>query len=91
LSKKLIDVKFEGNKHKAQRVEFESDKEPWNIYKLSDDTTLRMKTVVTDIVKLTTTHRPDGEPIYLVKSANLVEADAPEHLYTKAHKDQDVN
>ena len=91
MSKRLIDVEFEGQPHKGERVDFDSDNEAWNHYSLKDGTHLKLKTVVTGVLRLTTAYRPDGEPIYLVKSANHVEAEAPEHLYTKPKKNKEVN
>jgi hypothetical protein len=60
-------------------VDFETMREEYNSYKLSDGSTVRMKTVVTNIIR-TDEFAPTGEPIYIVNSQNVVVADVPDEL-----------
>jgi hypothetical protein len=48
-------------------VDFETVREEYNSYKLSDGSMIRMKTVVTSIIR-TDEFSPDGDPIYVVNS-----------------------
>ena len=53
-------------------VDFATVREEYNSYKLSDGSMIRMKTVVTNT--------PNGEPIYVVNSQNVLVADVPDDL-----------
>jgi hypothetical protein len=60
-------------------VDFETVREEYNSYKLSDGSMIRMKTVVTNIIR-TDESTPSGEPIYVVNSQNVLVADVPDDL-----------
>ncbi len=52
----------------------------WNTYKLSDGSTIRIKTILKGVKRLST-FSTDGKPMYAVKADNLVEViDAPNQL-----------
>lgn len=51
---------------------FQNVAEHWNEYLLSDGSVLRLKSVVTDIVKLENRFDAEGNPHYLVKSTQVV-------------------
>lgn len=66
----------------GEEVEFETDKENWNTYILHDGTKIRLKAVVSNVVRLEV-YKPDGEPVYLINSSNVVSADVPDSLKKK--------
>jgi hypothetical protein len=67
----------------ADDVDFEESKEYWNVYKLRDGTTLKIKLVLAGIKRLKK-HNPDGTPIYIINSQNVVRAiDVPKGLKAK--------
>ena len=70
---------FQGQPVSGEEIEFETEREGWNVYILHDGTKLKLKSVVAQIVRLDL-HKPDGEPIYLVQASNIVAADVPEAL-----------
>ncbi|MFC2032555.1 hypothetical protein ACFLUS_04235 [Chloroflexota bacterium] len=47
-------------------------KEDFNEYQLTDGKILRIKMVVTRIIRLEEEKAPDGNPIYLIHSQNVV-------------------
>jgi len=55
----------------AEDVDFVEEKENWNVYRLSDGTTLKVKLVLTGVKRLKKWN-PDGTPIYIVNSQNIV-------------------
>ena len=57
----------------GEDVDFEEVEERWNIYRLKDGTTLKVKLVLTGVKRLKK-HGPDGAPIYVVQSQNVVRA-----------------
>lgn len=70
----------------AEDVDFEEEKELWNTYKLKDGSTLKVKLVLTGVKRLQKTN-PDGIPIYMINSTNVVRVvDVPESLKKKPHK-----
>ncbi len=58
--------------------------ETFNSYLLDDGTSLRMKSVVTEVLRLLDRYDDEGNPVYMVKSQNLVVVDAPASLKKKA-------
>lgn len=91
MSEKKLTIPWEGKDKAAVRVDFESTKESWNYYDLEDGTRLKLKTVVTAVVRLEGEYRPTRDPIYLVKSANIVEVEVPEHLKLGSVKPGEAN
>jgi hypothetical protein len=65
-------VTYQGRQVEATEVEFFIRKEDWNEYQLSDGTLVRFKTVVSDIIKIPGEVDSEGNPVYLVRSSNLV-------------------
>ena len=64
-------------------IDFNEAEEHWNVYKLKDGTTLKVKLIVTGVKRLKK-HNPDGTPIYLVNSQNIVRTtDIPKALMAK--------
>ena len=75
-----IKVSFEGKIAEGLDMDFKTIKEEWNEYQVNDGTIIRMKVVVTNIAKLTDKYDKEGNPIYLVKSSNVLSISAPEKL-----------
>lgn len=55
----------------ADDIDFSEEKEYWNIYELSDGTTLKVKLVLRGVKRLKR-YKPDGTPIYLISSQQIV-------------------
>jgi len=67
----------------GEDVDFEEKEEHWNIYKLKDGTTLKVRLLLIGVRKLKK-HNPDGTPIYMINSQNVVRAvDIPKELIAK--------
>ena len=49
---------------KGEEVDFENEKEEWNVYKLADGTTLKVKVVLVNVVRSRDKYDPLGNPIY---------------------------
>ena len=54
-------------------LDFEEVEEHWNTYKLSDGTTIKVKFVLRGVKRLKR-YEPDGTPIYVINSINVVRA-----------------
>ena len=70
-------VLLDGKPAEGRRVDFKPVEEPWTKYKLPDGTIIRLKLVVTEVVRLRE-DLPDGEPHYVVKSSNILAVDTPD-------------
>jgi len=66
-------VKFQGRDVEATPVDFLTRKEDFNEYQLiTDGRAIKIKLVVTKIVKVEGELDPDGNPVYIVQSTNVV-------------------
>jgi len=62
----------------ALEMPFQNVAEHWNEYLLADGSVLRLKSVVTEILKIEDHYDADGNPQYLLKSAQVVAVSASE-------------
>jgi hypothetical protein len=77
-------INWRGKQVKAISTRFKNIREEWNEYELEDGSTLRMKTVVSDVVRIPDEYDNENNPIYVVKSTNMVVANSPDHLKKKS-------
>ena len=75
-----IKVSYEGKMVEGVDIDFKQIKEEWNEYQVADGTTIRMKAVVTNTVRLTNQYDKDNYPVYLIKSSNVLTISPPEKL-----------
>ncbi len=67
----------------AEEVEFEAEKEGWNTYILHDGTTLKLRTLLAEVLKVEGEYAPDGNPVYFVNASTVLNTNAPENLRRK--------
>ena len=69
-------------------LDFTEVEEHWNSYTLSDGTTLKVKLVLRGVKRLKR-YEPDGSPIYVINSLNVVRAlNVPDELKAKQKKSE---
>jgi len=61
----------------GEELEFEPLREAWNEYRCSDGALVKFKAVVSKITRLDIKN-PQGEPVYIVASTNVVAATPPQ-------------
>jgi len=71
-----------GKMVQGEEIAYNTEAENWNIYKLEDGTTIKMKLIVHQIVR-TNEFNQQNEPIYVVSSQNLIVPNVPEKLKKK--------
>ncbi len=76
-------VPFQGQEFDATEVDFQIRKEDWNEYQLMDGSAIKMKLVVSDIFKVLDKYDDENNPIYVVKSKNVVTVRSPDNLKKK--------
>ena len=70
----------------AVEIDFSEEKEFWNEYSLEDGTTLKVKLVLRGVKRLNR-HEPDGTPVYVINSMNVVRAvNIPPEIKAKPKK-----
>ncbi len=62
----------------AIEIGFQTGGEHWNEYLLNDGSVVRLKPVVTEVLRLEGQYDPEGNPVYIVKSASVVSVSASE-------------
>ncbi len=62
------------------QVDFEGIAEPWATYKLSDGSALKVRTIVTAVLRLEGEYDAAGNPVYTVSSQTVVQVNAPKNL-----------
>jgi hypothetical protein len=77
---KRIKISHEGRDVEAERVEVVSSQEQRSTYNLSDGTTLSLRTIVIDVLRLVDVWNDDGDPVYVVRSSPTLSADVPLEL-----------
>jgi hypothetical protein len=67
-----------------EEVDFTIVKEEWNEYKLSDGSTLKIRLILSGIIRSKNNFDPIGNPMYLTTSANIVRVfNVPKELKSK--------
>jgi hypothetical protein len=69
-----------GDEVEADVIGFRTNAEYFSEYLLEDQTVLKLKPVVTEIVRLEGQYDTMGNPVYIVQSTNVVAVDAPDEL-----------
>ena len=63
-------------KHKIEGtpipLNFEQKNHPWVTIEVEDGTTIMMKTVVVDVVRIDGKYDETGKPVYAIKSTNII-------------------
>ena len=70
-------VTVSGQEVRGERVPYEIIQEPWTKYRLPDGSIVRLRLIVTEVVRLDQ-DLPSGEPHYVVKSGNIMAVDLPD-------------
>jgi len=73
-------VNFQGQQVEAEVIEFEPDREQWSTYILSDGTSIKIKPVVAEILRVNGQFGPNGDPIYMVQAQQILHVSAPDNL-----------
>ena len=67
-------------------IDFKELEEHWNVYQLSDGTKLKVKLILRGVKRLNQ-YEPDGIPIYVINSINVVRAvEIPPEVKAKPKK-----
>jgi len=73
-------INFRGQQVEATEVKFQTRKEDWNEYQLMDGSVLKMKLVVAEVYRIENVYDEENNPVYQVKSTNLLVVKSPDAL-----------
>lgn len=76
-------VPYQGKQCEGIEIPIKSSGELWSEYLLEDGTVLRLKVVMTDVIKVENEYDAEGTPVYVMKSTMISSVSAPEHLRKK--------
>lgn len=76
----MTKVPFQGRQVEADDVSFTPVKEDWSLYQLHDGSEIRMRLVVTEILKVPDEYDREGNPVYIAKSNNVMVVKVPDNL-----------
>ena len=80
----MAKIPYRGKEVDAVEVDFQTRKEDWNEYQLLDGSSLKIKLVVSEIFKISDEYDNEGNPVYVVKSQNILVARSPDNLKRKS-------
>lgn len=73
-------MQFQGREMEVVPVEYRIEREDWNEYQLFDGSHLRLKVVVSEIVRVVGEYDLEGNPVYIAKSGNILAVRSPDEL-----------
>jgi hypothetical protein len=76
-------IQFQGREVTAHEVAFESSGEAFSHYQLEDGTSLKMKIVLLDVMRLEGEYSENGDPVYIFSAHQLTGIQAAEDLKKK--------
>lgn len=76
-------IQWQGKDVDALEIRFKGVREEWNEYDLEDGSTIRMKLVVTEILRVQGEYDPENNPVYVIKSGNMAVVKSPDELKRK--------
>ena len=71
---------YGGKEVDGEDMSFSLVREDWNTYQLHDGTELRMRLVVSEVVRISGEFDREGNPVYVVKSGNMLVVKSPDNL-----------
>jgi len=74
-----VKIKWRERPVEGEEIDFDPLAEKWNEYRLSDGTLIKLKLVISRIVRIEE-YNEQGEPIYIISSQNVLSATVPPEL-----------
>ena len=71
---------YNGKEVDGEDISFSVNREDWNSYQLHDGTELRMRLIVSQVIRIPGEYDADGNPVYSIKSSNMAVTIAPDAL-----------
>lgn len=62
----------DGQEYDGTEIGFQNVREHWNEYLLDDGTVVKLKPVATAAIRVEGAYDPNGNPVYIIESTNVV-------------------
>lgn len=79
----MVRINYQGREVEATPVDFRIAKEDWNEYELHDGAVLRLRVVLSDVMRVNGEYDHEGNPVYVTKSGNVLAVRVPDSLKRK--------
>lgn len=79
-TRRKIQVGPGGPEKDAQLIEIQQSNEHWNKYLLSDGSVIKIKPVATEVWRIDGEWDHEGNPMYVIKTSNVVTVSPPDEL-----------
>jgi hypothetical protein len=79
----MAKITWMGRQVESTEVKVQSSQEGWSEYELADGSTLKLKVIVSEVIRLEGEYDPDGNPLYVAKSGLVLFVKAPDGLKKK--------
>ncbi|MBL7197941.1 MAG: hypothetical protein ISS47_07550 [Candidatus Omnitrophica bacterium] len=79
-----VKINFGGREVEATPMEVSQSSERWNEYLLEDGTVLKMKLVLTKVLRIDNEYDREGNPRYIMQSTNVTSVNSPKNLKKNA-------
>ncbi len=76
----MVRINFQGRDVEATPVDFRIEREDWNEYQLMDGSHLRLRLVLSEVLRVEGEYDAEGNPVYVAKSGNVLTIRAPDNL-----------
>jgi hypothetical protein len=73
-------IPFQGKDVEVESIPFHPVQEAWNEYKLDDGTTIRVRFIAAEMLRVRNGYDEEGNPLYIVRSNNFTHIVAPDEL-----------
>ncbi len=73
-------INFNGQTVEVTPLTFRAAGENWNEYLVDDGTVVKVKLVVTEILRVDGQYDLDRNPLYVVRSSNVIVSSSPESI-----------
>lgn len=83
-----IKINYGGEDVEATPLEINQAQEHWNHYLLDDGSVVKIKLVATKVLKIENRFDDEGNPVYLVKSTNIMNVSSPDQLKNKGKREK---
>jgi len=80
---KIKKIKIGGREVDAELIDVNQTSEKWNEYLLDDGSVVRIKLVLKKVYRIAGQYDPEGNPVYVVESQNILSTNSPDHLKRK--------
>ena len=80
IEEKTVTVQFQGKDCRGVKVAINKSTEHWSSVLLADGTEIKIKAAVVSAIRLKGQFDNDGNPVYMVKSANLLDVSSPDSV-----------